>query len=82
MWKVLVVEELRKAELHLRDPEVERVLSARPRIGCLLDEQRMFGVVVHIRDRAGHFGEQSDGVEGHRDRDQRDQRESPETRER
>ena len=36
--EVLVVEELREAKLHLRDPEIERVLAIRPRVGSLLDE--------------------------------------------
>ena len=81
MWKVLVVEELREAELELRDPEVERVLAAAPSGVGLLDEEDMLGVVVDIWDRDGHLGKKREGVEGHRDRDERDQRESSEARE-
>ena len=82
VWGVLVIEELREAKLDLRHPEVERILAACPGVGRLLDKEDMFGVVVDIRDRDGHLGEQSDGVECHRDRDERDQRESPDARER
>ena len=76
MREVLVVEELRETELQLWDPEVERVLPAAPGGVGLLDEQHVLGIVVHVRNRDGHFGEERDGVEDHRDRDERDQRES------
>jgi len=80
MREVLVVEELRKAELELGDPEIERVLTIRQRLGRLLDEENVFGVVVDVRDRDGDLGKER--VERHRYGNERDKRESPDARER
>jgi hypothetical protein len=78
--KVLVVEELRKAELELRNPEVERVPTRSPCIRCLLDEENVLGVVVDVRDRVGDLWKECDRVEEDRQRDGEDKKDPAEPR--
>ena len=68
--EVLVIEELREAELELGDPRVEGVLPVRERLARALDEQQVLRVVVHIGDRHGDLRQERDRVEGHRDGDE------------
>ena len=72
--KVLVVEELGKALVHLRDPELEDVLAACECVARVLDEELVFCVVVHIRGWHQHFGQEPDGLHGHGKRDEEGER--------
>ena len=81
MREVLVIEELREAELQLGDPEVERVLAIRQRVGRLLDEENVLGIVVHVRDLIRDLGKKCDRVHQHRQRDDQDEGDPAETRE-
>src|SRR5437667_7075520 len=75
--QVLVVEELRKALVQLRYPEVDDVLPARERIARALDEEQVFGVVVHVWHAEREFWKQPNGVDGHGKRDQQRERRVP-----
>ena len=70
MGKVLVVEELREAFVHLRHPELEDVLAARQRFASVLDEELVLRVVVDVWRRDGDLGEEPDGMDRHREGDQ------------
>src|SRR5207247_3482008 len=61
--QVLVVEELREAQVQLRAPVVERVLAARQRLARPLDQEIVEGVVVETGDRDGQLGPERDRVE-------------------
>ena len=75
--ELLVVEELRKAELELRDPHVERVLARRQRVAGPLDHEHVLGVVVDVREWVEDLGREGDGVHRDRDRDERRERDLP-----
>ena len=67
----LVVHQQRKTELHLWQPEVERVLAARERLAHSLDEQEMRRVVVVARDRDRELGQKGERGEERRHRHER-----------
>ena len=82
MGQVLVVQELRNAELELRDPQIQHVLATRPSIRGAPHERDVLRVVVDVRNRVRDLGRESDRVHrgGHPDED--DQEESLQPRER
>ena len=71
--QVLVVEELREAELEFGDPMVEGVLAVRQGLAAALDEQVVGGIVVQAGDREGHLRPERDRVEDGRDQDEQQQ---------
>ena len=75
--ELLVVEELREAELELRHPHVERVLARRQRVTRALDHERVLGIVIDVRERIEDFRREGDGVHRDRHRDERRERDLP-----